>query len=213
MVHSRDSVPLQIASSSTVAKSLLRSKPPSWDCWVNACNRQACWATRSRRSSFREAGSRQQWLLGRFLVLWSKLDNLPGVLERNPLPSFSEVVRYVELDYFCHVIPAFSTSSGLLLPLDITRLRWSLLLVEANLVSGVGEISPLHSCGSISEGASARGVKQKYLSGLTVAAANHSLYGARQHRIREAALLSNAHSPRERLFYFRSVAPAQGQCV
>jgi hypothetical protein len=127
--------------------SRLCSKPPSWDCWVNACNRQACWATRSRRSSFREAGSRQQWLLGRFLVLWSKLDNLPGVLERNPLPSFSEVVRYVELDYFCHVIPAFSTSSGLLLPLDITRLRWSLLLVEANLVSGVGEISPLHSCG------------------------------------------------------------------
>ena len=85
--------------------------------------------------------------LGRFLILWSKLDNLPAVLERNPLPSFSEVVRYVELDYFCHVIPAFSTSSGLLLPLDITRLRWSLLLVEANLVSGVGEISPLHSCG------------------------------------------------------------------
>jgi hypothetical protein len=50
--------------------------------------------------------------LVRFLILWSKLDKLPAVLERNPLPSFSEVVRYVELDYFCHVMPALEGWNG-----------------------------------------------------------------------------------------------------
>jgi len=46
-------------------------------------------------------------LLGRFLYLWSELDNLPAFFRGNPFHAFSEVIRYVELDCFCHRLPTF----------------------------------------------------------------------------------------------------------
>lgn len=43
--------------------------------------------------------------LGRFLYRRCKLDNLPTLFTGNPFHTFSEVFRYVELDYFCHSYP------------------------------------------------------------------------------------------------------------
>jgi hypothetical protein len=50
-------------------------------------------------------------LLGRFLCLRSKLDDLPALFRGNPFCAFPKLVRHVELDYFCQVIPTFSFRS------------------------------------------------------------------------------------------------------
>jgi len=39
---------------------------------------------------------------GRFLHLSGKLDNLPALFGRNPFHAFSEIIRDIELNNFCH---------------------------------------------------------------------------------------------------------------
>ena len=45
---------------------------------------------------------------GRFFYLWSELDDLSALFRGPPFHAFLEVGRYVELDCFCHISPAFS---------------------------------------------------------------------------------------------------------
>jgi len=53
--------------------------------------------------------SGHECMSSRFLNLCRELDNFPALFRRNPLDVFSEAVRYVELDYFCHGCSAFSS--------------------------------------------------------------------------------------------------------
>jgi len=45
--------------------------------------------------------------LGRLLYLYAKLDYFPALFWGNPNRLSPENVRYVELDYLCHIIPTF----------------------------------------------------------------------------------------------------------
>ena len=73
---------------------------------------QAVDVGRTRRTQGTERGAHPRpavRLSRRFLPRWCELDDLSALFRRSPLLFFSKAVWYVELDYFCHSMPTFSS--------------------------------------------------------------------------------------------------------
>ena len=72
-------------------------------CFVNSYVKDVIALTRDDEISVEFAlVDANSFVSGRFFHLWSELDDLSTLFRGPPFHAFSEVGRYVELDYLCH---------------------------------------------------------------------------------------------------------------